>query len=190
MIKVVIFDFFDVLRTDGFNRWLRQNGYEQTGDILAATQKHDRGDLSDKEFFKALADITGETADQVETELEANNELNQSLVEYIDQLKHKYKIALLSNSASEYLRNEIAKYDLEKYFDEIVISSEVGLIKPEPAVFEHILQKLSASASECVFTDDNPKYVNAANDLGINGLVFKNTQSFKKDFESLIASQS
>jgi HAD superfamily hydrolase (TIGR01549 family) len=37
----------------------------------------------------------------------------------------------------------LAKYDLEKFFDEIVISSEVGLIKPEPAVFHYILQKLA-----------------------------------------------
>jgi HAD superfamily hydrolase (TIGR01549 family) len=80
---------------------------------------------------------------QVERELEGGNELNESLVSYLSVLRGNYKIALLSNSSSEYLRHELAKYDLEKFFDEIVISSEVGLIKPEPAVFHYILQKLA-----------------------------------------------
>lgn len=84
------------------------------------------------------------------------------------------------------MRNEIDKYDLEKYFDEIVISSEVGMIKPEPEVFKYILQKLDEKPDECVFTDDNPNYVNAAKELGIHGLVFKDTASFKNEFESLV----
>lgn len=83
MIKVIIFDFFDVIRTDGFKRWLRHYGYEHTGDMLRATEMHDRGEHSDKEFFQNLANITNQTAEQVEQELEANNELNESLVDYI-----------------------------------------------------------------------------------------------------------
>jgi putative hydrolase of the HAD superfamily len=143
MIKVVIFDFFDVFRTDGYNRWLKAHGYERTGKYLAASERHDRGEFSDEEFFQAIADASGETVAQVERELEGGNELNESLVSYLSVLRGNYKIALLSNSSSEYLRHELAKYDLEKFFDEIVISSEVGLIKPEPAVFHYILQKLA-----------------------------------------------
>ncbi|MDB5175687.1 MAG: HAD-superfamily hydrolase, subfamily variant 3 [Candidatus Saccharibacteria bacterium] len=185
MIRAVIFDFFDVIRTDGYNRWLKQHGYEREDAFLAASEKHDRGDYSDKEFFKAIADASGETVEQIEKELEADNVLNEPLVDYISTLRGKYKLALLSNSSSEYLRNELAKYDLEKYFDEIVISSEVGLIKPEPAVFEHIMQKLNVQPQECIFTDDNPKHTDAAVKLGIHGIVYTSVPELKQQIEKI-----
>lgn len=188
MIRAIIFDFFDVFRTDGYNRWLKQHGYEREDALLEVSEKHDRGDYSDKEFFKAIADASGETAEQVEEELEADNELNESLVDYVGTLQGRYKLALLSNSASGYLRNELAKYDLEKYFDEIVISSEVGLIKPEPAVFEHIMQKLNVEPDECIFTDDNPKHTDAASKLGIHSIVYESVSELKQEIEKIVAS--
>lgn len=186
MIKAIIFDFFDVFRTDGYNRWLRQHGYVREGAFLAASEKHDRGEYSDKQFFQAIADASGETAEQVERELEADNELNEPLVEYVRTLQGKYKLALLSNSSSEYLRNELAKYDLEKYFDQIVISSEVGLIKPEPEVFEYITSELGVAPGECIFTDDNPKHVSAAERLGIHGIVYTDVPTLKEKIEQIV----
>lgn len=186
MIKAVLFDFFDVLRTDGSNRWLKQHGLDREGPFLAESQRHDRGEYTDKQYFEAVGKLSGQTGDQVEQEMEDNNVLNQSLVDYISTLHGTYKLALLSNSASKYLRDELAKYDLEKYFDEIVISSEVGLIKPEPAIFEHILKKLALRPDECVFTDDNPKNVEAAEKLGIHGIVFTGTDDFRQRFEKYL----
>lgn len=185
MIRVIIFDFFDVFRTDGYNRWLKQHGYEREGVFLAAAEEHDRGNHSDRQLFQALAEASGQTPEQVEKELEADNILNQALVEYVSTLQGKYKLALLTNSSSEYLRNELAKYDLAKYFDEIVISSEVGLIKPEPKVFEHLMQKLDADPQECIFTDDNPKHVDAAQKLGIHGIVYTSVPELKQQIEKI-----
>lgn len=185
MIKVIFFDFFDVFRTDGYNRWLKQHGYERESAFLKASEEHDRGTYSDKEFFQAIANASGETAEQIEKELESGNELNEPLVEYVRSLKGKYKLALLSNSSSDYLRNEIAKYDLAQYFDEIVISSEVGLIKPEPAIFEHITQKLGVKPEECIFTDDNPNHTDAAAKLGLHSIVYTSVPELKKQVEAI-----
>lgn len=189
MIQAIIFDFFDVFRTDGYNRWLKQHGYEREGAFLTASERHDRGEYSDKQFFQAIADASGETAEQVEKELEADNELNEPLVEYVGTLHDKYKLALLSNSSSEYLRNELAKYDLEKYFDDIVISSEVGLIKPEPEVFEHIMRKLGVKPEECIFTDDNPKHTSAAEKLGIHAVVYASVPDLRQQIETIVAAE-
>lgn len=189
MIRAIIFDFFDVFRTDGYNRWLKQHGYVREGAYLEASEKHDRGEYSDKQFFQAIADASGETAEQVEKELEADNELNEPLVGYLGTLHGRYKLALLSNSASEYLRDELARYDLEKYFDEIVISSEVGLIKPEPEVFEHIMQKLGVRPEECIFTDDNPKNTDAAQKLGIHGIVYTSVPELKRQIEAIVGTE-
>ena len=186
MIKAVIFDYFDVFRTDGYNRWLRQHGYRRDGAFLEASEKHDRGEYSDKDFFKAIADASGETADQVRRELESDHEFNQPLVDYVRTLKDRYKLALLSNASSDYLRNELAQRGIEKYFDEIVISSELGLIKPEPAIFEHIMEKLGVEPQQCIFTDDNPKHVEAAEKLGIQGVVFTSVTELKQQIEAIV----
>lgn len=190
MIKVIIFDFFDVFRTDGFNRFLKQRGLEHKDAFLLATQRHDRGETDDKEFFAEVAAAAGETPEQAEREMEDAVELNAELVEYAASLRNTYKLALLSNSSSEYLRNELKKYDLEKYFDEIVISSEVGLIKPEPAIFEHIMEKLRARPEECIFTDDNPRHVLAAETLGIRSVVFENVAQLQAAVEAIVAEAS
>ncbi len=189
MIQAIILDYFDVFRTDGYNRWLRDHGYERTGAFLAASEGHDRGELSDQQFFQAIADASGETAEQVEREMETDVEVNWPLVEYVGTLRGTYKTALLSNSSSEYLRNELKLHDLEKNFDEIVISSEVGLIKPEPAVFEHIMQKLGVRPEECIFTDDSPRNIAAAERLGINVILFTGVTELKKQIEWLLSSK-
>ncbi|MCA9324651.1 HAD family phosphatase [Candidatus Saccharibacteria bacterium] len=181
MIKALIFDYFDVFRADGYNRWLKDHGYERTGPFLEASERHDRGEFSDQEFFQAIAEASGETAAQVEREMEADIELNTELVQYVEELGTSYKIALLSNSSSDYLRNELAMHELEKHFHEIVISSEVKLIKPEPEIFKHIMKKLSVNPQECIFIDDNPRNVAAARTLGIHGIVFANLQQLKKE---------
>ena len=77
-------------------------------------------------------------------------------------------------------------HDLEKYFDEIVISSEIGLIKPEPAVFEHILQKLEVKPEECIFTDDNPKHTDAATKTGIHCIVYTSVPELKQQIEKIV----
>lgn len=186
MTQVIIFDYFDVFRPDGYNRWLKNHGYERVGPFLTASERHDRGEYSDKEFFQAIADASGGSALEVEREVEADIELNTALVEYVDTLREKYKIALLSNSSSDYLRNELAMHDLEKRFDEIVISSEVKLIKPEPGVFEHIMRKLRVDPGECVFIDDNPKNVTAARNLGIYGIVFTDLPALKTELDKIL----
>jgi putative hydrolase of the HAD superfamily len=186
MIKVIIFDYFDVFRPDGYKRWLADHGHERTGLFLRASERHDRGDYTTQEFIQAVAEAGNESAIQVEKEMEADINLNRPLVDYVSKLRGEYKVALLSNSSSNYLRAELAKHDLEQYFDEIVISSEVKLIKPEPEVFIHIMQRLHAEPAECVFIDDNPNNVAAAQKLGIHGLVFTNLRSLKQEIDSIL----
>lgn len=186
MIRAIIFDFFDVFRSDSYNRWLRKHDLEREGVYLTASEKHDRGEYSDKQFYQAVGDASGESSEQVKQEMETGNGLNKTLVEYLTTLKGQYKIALLSNSSSEYLRNELAKYDLEPYFDEIAISSEIGLIKPEPKIFRYITQKLSVEPTECVFIDDNPKHITAAEKLGLHGIVYCDVPLLKRQLQQLL----
>ncbi len=70
---------------------------------------------------------------------------------------------LLSNSWG----NDYPREGWDDMFDAIVISGEVGMRKPEPEIFVHVLDLLGVSAAETVFVDDLPHNVRAARDLGL-----------------------
>ncbi|GAA3117586.1 hypothetical protein GCM10010466_05750 [Planomonospora alba] len=76
------------------------------------------------------------------------------------------KTCLLSNSwANDYPRDS-----WDGLFDQVVISGEVGMRKPEPRIFEYALDLVGLSGPECVFIDDIEANVTAARALGITGV--------------------
>ncbi len=185
MVKVIIFDFFDVFRTDGYKRWLERRGIAREGVYKTANEQSDRGEIDDEEFFHLIAEEIGEPYEIVKHEMEDGVELNETLVAYAEELKTTHKLALLSNCSSAYLRRELEKYDLERLFDDVVISGEVGLIKPEPAIFEHIMDKLGVKPEECIFTDDNPINVAAAERIGIRSIIYTDVPSLRHEITAL-----
>jgi putative hydrolase of the HAD superfamily len=80
------------------------------------------------------------------------------------------RTALLSNSwgAGEYPRADFAEL-----FDVVVISGEVGMRKPEEAIFLHATQALGLAPAECVFIDDMQANVTAAAALGMTGVLHR-----------------
>ncbi|WP_243718836.1 HAD family phosphatase [Actinomadura sp. KC06] len=76
------------------------------------------------------------------------------------------RTAVLSNSwGNDYPRDLFAEV-----FDAVVISSEVGLRKPDERIFRHALAVLGLDAADCVFIDDIEHNVRAAEDLGLHGI--------------------
>ena len=76
------------------------------------------------------------------------------------------RTGLLSNSWG----NEYPREGWDEMFDAVVISGEVGMRKPEPAIFAHVLSLLDARAEETVFVDDLAYNVEAAQELGLVGV--------------------
>jgi putative hydrolase of the HAD superfamily len=76
------------------------------------------------------------------------------------------RTCLLSNSWGDGYPREV----FDELFDGVVISSEVGLRKPDPAIFQHALELIGLPAHECAFVDDIEHNVRAAESLGITGV--------------------
>ena len=76
------------------------------------------------------------------------------------------RTGLLSNSWG----NEYPREGWDQMFDAVVISGEVGMRKPEPAIFAHVLELLGVRAEETVFVDDLRPNVEAAEALGLVGV--------------------
>lgn len=77
------------------------------------------------------------------------------------------RVGILSNSwgAGDY--DPYAGYDLDSRFDAVVISDQVGLRKPDPAIYLLTAEKLGVPAAECVFVDDTGSNLPVARDLGM-----------------------
>ena len=186
MFKTVIFDFFDVIRADSYKGWLKKRDQPLEGRYLEINQKMDRGEIDVQAFLAHLGELTGQSPQAIEEEMEAATEINYDVLTIIEGLRNKdYKIGLLSNAPSEFIRDILKQHDLEQYFDTIVISSEVGLIKPEPEIFHYILKQMDAPANETIFIDDNPHNVKAAEKVGIRGLLFTSAQTLEVDLNDL-----
>lgn len=186
MSKTIIFDFFDVIRTDSYKGWLKRRGQSLEGEYLEVNKKMDRGEIDVQGFMNHLSRLTGHSVEQIEKDMEAATKIDYDVLELIEDLRSKgYPIGLLSNAPSEFIRDIFAQHDLERYFDTIVISSEVGLIKPEPEIFHYILEKMDALPESTIFIDDNPHNVKAAEALGISGIVFTDVSKLQKDLDRL-----
>jgi FMN phosphatase YigB (HAD superfamily) len=91
----------------------------------------------------------------------------------LEKLRTNYKLLLLSNSnplhveVSAAMALEGTGKTIRDYFDKCYFSYEMGLTKPDPAIFEALLADAGVEATECLFLDDGPKNIDAAKALGI-----------------------
>jgi epoxide hydrolase-like predicted phosphatase len=95
------------------------------------------------------------------------------LVERVRELRREgYVTALVTNNVAEFRVHWRAMIPVAELFDRIVDSSEVGIRKPDPAIYRLALEQLGDVPPErSVFLDDYESNVKAANDLGIHGLL-------------------
>jgi 2-haloacid dehalogenase len=91
----------------------------------------------------------------------------QGTVAILKALKENgYRLFGLSNWSAETFYLVRSKYEFLGWFEEIVLSGEVGLIKPDPRIFELLLEKVNAPASACLLIDDSLNNLESAERLG------------------------
>lgn len=180
MIKAIIFDFFDVIRSDPYNSWLKNHGFSREGKFLEVVEELDSGRISNVEFRNTLSVISGQSIGDLNNEFENTNKIDTDVVGLIQQLAKNYKIGLLSNAPSKYIRDILQESKLEQHFNEIVISSEVGYTKPSKEIFEIMLNRLNVNAANVLFIDDNKIHIDGGEKIGIKGIVFVNASQLKE----------
>jgi putative hydrolase of the HAD superfamily len=107
----------------------------------------------------------------------AGDVLNVELVACIDRLRaHGLRVGLLSNFSAD-LRTMLAQQDLLRCFDALAISAEIGIMKPDAAAYQAVLDMMQMEAHTCVFIDDVPANIAAAQAIGLHGIVFEDNPS-------------
>lgn len=119
--------------------------------------------------------------------MSTGRETNMELLEYIQVLRTEYRTGMLTNVGKGGLSNLFKNGFLEQYFDTVTASGDVGFAKPEARAYEIAAQSLGVRLDECVFTDDRAEYIEGAQRVGMQTILFENFEQFKTDLEKILA---
>lgn len=111
--------------------------------------------------------------------------LDRELVNFIRSLRPRYGTGLISN-AWDGLRPYMQREKIDDAFDTLIISAEVGVMKPEAAIFHHALEQLEVKPKEAVFVDDFAGNIAGCEAIGMHGLLFESTEQVLKDLNKLL----
>lgn len=184
MIKAIVFDFFGVICPDLYWAWLKDNvsDWKTEKDFYQRLSNQlDLGQISTEEFSRTLSDKSGIASGQILPQIHSYIVIDQEILAYIKTLKKKYKLGLLSNSRASIIEKIINENGASELFDAIVISEEVGFIKPQKEIFEIALKELGVKPNEALFIDDRQSNVEGAEKLGISSFVYTKIGKLKEE---------
>ncbi len=194
-ITTIIFDFGGVLINLDINLCIRNfeklgvenpeqyiGSYGQAGFFL----QWEKGEIDLMEFRNKVREIS--SGNPTDEEIDAAwcsflLDVPEHRIKLLLELKKKYRLLLLSNSNPLHIevnaKKEFGKYGLDicDVFDKCFISYEMGVTKPDPAIFNRLLSEAGVSAEECLFLDDGQKNIDVAKKLGINSLLTEQGQN-------------
>jgi putative hydrolase of the HAD superfamily len=111
--------------------------------------------------------------------------IHEAVLPRVQRLAAQVRLVLLSNTNVLHVRYLRPLLPVLERFHALVLSCEVGHVKPEAAIYEEALARAGCSAPEAAFFDDIPEYVQAANALGIRGRLFTTAPAFEQQLTEL-----
>ena len=104
---------------------------------------------------------------------------------FLEKLSKNYRLALLSNTDPIHMSNEEARFPFFRFFPMRIYSYRVGASKPNPVIYRKALQACKVRAEEAVYIDDVAAYTEAAQRLGMSGIVFQSPAQLQSDLRKL-----
>ena len=198
MIKAIIFDFGRVISGQKplslFRNYEDELGLEP-GTInfimfdSEAWQDALVGRKTVEEFWHEIGPELGlNSVDEVDAfrhRYRADEEINQGVLDLIHRLHGNYKLAVLSNSPPG-LSKWLADWNMLNFFKVVFCSGDEGMAKPDPEAFELTLERLGVKPDEAVFVDDTREHVEAAQELGLQGILFTTAEKLEEEIDLLL----
>ncbi len=192
MIKAIIFDvggvYMEGSSVDFINRAYEVLGIDKvitSSDGVVFDEDYNKGLISYQDCFRKFFNVP-----IFEEQMEKIAEIWQTtwaptaeMLELIKHLKENYTLAILSNSdllnSSKYFR--VGWYS---YFNHLILSHELGILKPDERIYKITLDKLGLGGDECIFVDDQEKVLIPARKLGMETILFKSVGQLKEELKA------
>ncbi|MGC6389443.1 glucose-1-phosphatase [Ewingella sp. S1.OA.A_B6] len=145
-------------------------------------QKHERGEISDEDFAAELCDEMGIALSFEQFSLGWQSVfvgLRPEVIAVFKTLREQgHRVVVLSNTNRLHLNHWPEHYpEIEANTDALYLSQDLGMRKPEPRIFEHVLNKEGVNASQAVFFDDVIENVEAARLMGIEAVLVEDNNT-------------
>ena len=169
-MKAIVLDMYGVIvkqTGDDFVPYVQQTFPDlNPEEIYNPWFKADIGELTSLEVWEAIG-FQGDL-EKIEKEYLDTIELMDGFIDFIEKVKDKYKLAIISNDSSRWSKYLREKFDLNKYFDVISISGDLKIQKPDERIFFLTIEKLGLNAEDCIYIDDREGNLEAAKKVGMN----------------------
>lgn len=200
-IKALTWDFGGVLlRTETQEprrNWEQRLALEhgELHDIVfhgSASRRATVGKASTEDIWISVAEQLNLGAEQLaefRKDFWAGDQLDRDLVDATRSICEHLKTALLSNAWPDlraYLTHELQIADA---FDYMIISSEVGIAKPDEEIYRVLLERLGVLPHECIFVDDSAENIMAAKQLGLHGIHFRSREQALLELRELLPTE-
>jgi epoxide hydrolase-like predicted phosphatase len=200
-IKAVIWDLGGVLvRTGDWNprfKWEKHLGLErmELTDMVfnsPVAQAASIGQAQADDIWQWIGrelNLSAHELENLRTDYWSGDEVDYGLIDTIRSLKGDYQTALLSNAWPN-LRPAIEeRWKFKDAFDVMVISAEVGVVKPDPRIYQHTLSALEVEPAESVFIDDFIENVEGARAVGMRAIHFQHPDQALDELNQLLSDQ-
>lgn len=198
MIKAIIFDFGRVISAQKPSTLFRSYEDElglEPGTINSimfdseAWQEALVGRKTAEEFWHEISSELGlnsvNEVDVFRRRYREDEQINQGVLDLILRLHGNYKLAVLSNSPPG-LSQWLVDWNVLNFFDVVFCSGDEGIAKPDSKAFELTLERLGLKPDEAVFIDDTREHVNAAQKLGLQGILFTTAEELEEKLDVLL----
>ena len=152
------------------------------------------GRMTEERFLSGLRDVLSQNLGR-EVELQSFGEQyfqnlhpNERMIDHMRQLRSRgYRMAICTNNVREWESLWRAKLPVDEIFDVVVDSAFVGSRKPEPRIYEITLERLGVPAQNALLVDDIEINCQAARELGMQAVWFRQTEQALEEIERALA---
>lgn len=194
MIKNVIFDIGRVMIEFDWEQYLAGLFDAETAKIVSdamwgtpAWNELDRNVLPMHEIIDLFIANAPDYAAQIREAMQKIGGCPRMMpyaIPWVEELKARgYRVFYLSNYFEYLMQERPDVLEFTKHMDGGVFSWQERIIKPDPEIYRRLMQRYDLKPEECVFIDDSPKNIEAANALGIHAFLF---ESYEKQHSQIM----
>ena len=197
MIKTIIFDlgnvvlsFDHMLICEGIARYSKysSNDVYQLGFNSEVFGLYDKGKIKSEDLFQWVLrkfdiNISYDIFKSVWSDIFSLNDSVETVLSAIK--KNGYNLVLVSNTNELHFDFIRQNFKVIELFDDLVLSYRIGYSKPHEEIFREALKRAGSSPEDSVYIDDIEEFCKAAEDLGINSILYRSTEQLIKGLKEL-----
>jgi len=194
-LRAIIFDYGKVLSAlpdaESHTNLVTATGLDDAAfedHYWAHRHAYDAGELNSQTYWEKIAADAGFPLNDelrrtlIEQDSRMWGNLNQPMVDWAQKLLASgMRVGVLSNMGDATRDHLLREHAWLRTFHHLTWSCELLIAKPDPAIYQHTLDKLGVTADEAIFIDDIQRNIDAAKTLGIDGILFTGVDQLRTD---------